>query len=68
MAYEPSLDAVSRAVGNDGLKTVFIQGLETAHISMSAFILVAILISFLRGNPAVIETIIDRDSQMPYKV
>ena len=66
--YEPSLDAVSSAGVGVGLKAAFTQGLRTAYLVLSGFIVVAILISSF-GAPSTADRVVaETDRQLPSKV
>ena len=66
--FEPSLDAIM-SDGGEGVKTAFTQGLRTAYLMMSSFIVVALALSVFKGEtPMQEDTSADVDARQPSKV
>ena len=50
LGYEPSLEAITSAGGGEGVKAAFVQGVQTAYLVMSGFVVIAIVLSSFKGE------------------
>jgi hypothetical protein len=65
LGYEPSLDAATLAGGGEGARAAFVQGVQTAYLVMSGFLVLAILLSSFKGEGLVEEPEAGPNQQIP---